>query len=266
MNNNVLSPIILFVYNRPIHTLKVLNALSKNPEAEFSELFVYCDGPKNNILDFELLLINQTREIIKNEIRFKNISVKYHETNKGLANSIVDGVTELLLEHDRVIVLEDDIVPEKGFLNYMNSSLKMYENSPEVGCIHAWNYTFKINKIRESSFLLLGGDCWGWATWRQAWGLFEKDGNKLREEILNRNLVSSFNRNNTHDFFTMLEDQIRGKNNSWAIRWHASLFLNNKYCVHPTMPIVRNIGLDGSGTHCTTEEMVQITTKKIKIK
>ena len=262
---SLLSPILLFVYNRPKHTRLVLDALAKNKEAKDSIIYIYCDGPKIDISQDERKYIFQTREIVKNEVRFKSVKIVYQEQNKGLANSIIDGVTEIMSIHDKVIVLEDDILPELGFLSYMNSVLTMYENISEIGCVHAWNYTFNQNRIKQSTFLLKGADCWGWGTWKRSWQLFEKDGEKLRNEILIRNLTDSFNRNETHGFLTMLNDQIEGKNNSWAIRWHASLFLQNKYCLHPSIPIVKNIGLDGSGTHCNDEEILQITTKKIKL-
>ena len=94
--------------------------------------------------------------------------------------------------------------------------------------------------------------------------MFEPNGIILLNEIQSKNLEFEFDRNNTHAFTNMLKDQIAGNNNSWAIRWHASLFLANKFCLHPSIPIVKNIGLDGSGTHCDNTEILQITTTKIK--
>ncbi len=267
LENNVANkaPVLLFVYNRPKHTRKVLDGLLMNIESVETDLYVFCDGPKINASEFEIEKIYQTQDLIRKEARFNSIKIFYNYHNKGLANSIIDGVSEVLMKHNRVIVLEDDIVPEKGFLKYMNEALTMYENTPEIGCIHAWNYTFNKNLIKQSTFLLRGADCWGWGTWKRAWDLFESNGSLLLNEIQINNLEHEFDRNNTHAYTKMLKDQIEGKNNSWAIRWHASLFLHNKYCLHPSLPIVKNIGLDGSGTHCNDEEILQITTKKIKL-
>ncbi len=260
-----LSPIILFVFNRPKHTKLVLDALSKNPEAKYSFLYIYCDGPKKNITFQENNFIKQTREIIQNENRFHKVKIVFHDNNKGLSNSIIDGVSDVLSKHEKAIILEDDILPQKGFLKYINEALRMYETTDEIGCIHAWNYTFNHNKIKQSTFLLKGADCWGWGTWKRAWDLFESNGSLLLNEIQTNNLEHEFDRNNTHGYTNMLKDQIIGKNNSWAIRWHASLFLANKFCLHPTYPIVKNIGLDGSGTHCDVEDFIQLTSKKIKL-
>ena len=262
---NILSPIILFVYNRPFHTAKILDALSKNEESKESILYVFCDGLKENVPLEDLDLITQTRTIVENESRFKEIIVIKNDKNKGLANSIIDGVNLVLSSFEKIIVIEDDILPQKGFLKYMNEALNLYETTDEIGCIHAWNYTFNQNRIKQSTFLLKGADCWGWGTWKRAWDLFEPNGSILLNEIQSKNLEFEFDRNNTHAFTNMLKDQIAGNNNSWAIRWHASLFLANKFCLHPSIPIVKNIGLDGSGTHCDNTEILQITTTKINL-
>ena len=259
------SPIALFVFNRPTHTKKVLDKLALNKEAKNSELFVFCDGLKRNASDALKIAVQETRSLIDAENRFKKITIYRHDENIGLAKSIIFGVTKVLSIYDKIIVLEDDIVPEKGFLKYMNDALNLYHYVDEIGCIHAWNYSFKKNYIKESTFLLRGADCWGWGTWKRSWDLFESDGNKLRLEIEKKHLIYSFNRNGTHQFYDMLKDQIDGKNDSWAIRWHASLFLANKYCIWPKYPIVKNIGLDGSGTHCGEKDLIQLVKNKIKI-
>ncbi len=177
------TPIVLFVYNRPIHTKQVLDALSKNPESKQSILYVYCDGAKENTGHEQIENISKTRQIIQSEKRFKDIIIMIRSTNFGLANSIINGVTEVIEKHGRVIVLEDDVLPMKGFLNYMNTALKLYEKNEEVGCIHAWNYHFAQPSIKESTFFLKGADCWGWATWKRAWDLFESNGSLLLNDI-----------------------------------------------------------------------------------
>jgi hypothetical protein len=246
-----LAPIVLFVYNRPVHTNSVLNALAINPESAYSNLYIYCDGPKTEATSEVLENIRQVREIVCDENRFKSVKIFFSEINKGLATSIITGVNAVIAVHKKVIVLEDDILVGSGFLKYMNGALNLYEEKPDVGCIHAWNYSFKnLSDVTDTTFFLKGADCWGWATWENRWIHFEENGLKLLSEIKKRNLELLFNRNGTHGFVEILQDQIDKKNDSWAIRWHASLFLKEMYCLHPKIPIVKNIGLDSSGTHC----------------
>ncbi len=264
-------PIILFVYKRPWHTKQVLDALSSNIEAKNSTLYIYCDGPKENADDLSLQNIESVRGLVQNERRFKEVVVIEQPINKGLANSIIDGVTEVIGKYGSAIIVEDDLLPGPGFLNYMNSALELYKGDSKVGCIHAWNYSLDYSSIDDSTFFLKGADCWGWGTWKDSWDLFKTDGKRLLTQIVNNKLEFEFNRNGTHQFTQMLQDQIAGKNDSWAIRWHASLFIHDKYCLHPVRPIVKNIGLDNSGTHCgdfayKQEPVDFIEVKKIPVK
>lgn len=259
------APIVLFAYNRPIHIKKVLDALAMNIEAKDSLLYIYCDGAKENVSEVTSQKIIETRTIVNLENRFLKVIIKEHKKNKGLANSIIDGVTEIVNKYGTIIVLEDDIVPSQGFLKYMNDALNLYFNEPQVGCIHAWNYDLNVSSYTESTFFLKGADCWGWATWKRAWDEFNPDGKELLETLESKKLEFEFNRKNTHSFIEMLKNQIEGKNDSWAIRWHASLFLKNMYCLHPSRPIVKNIGLDNTGVHCGISNLKQVPTNSIEI-
>lgn len=257
------SPIVLFVYNRPEHTVRTVEALKQNPLAGQSDLFIFSDGSKS---EFDYSKVSEVRAYLKEITGFKSISIFESDTNKGLSTSIISGVSIVFEKFDRIIVLEDDLVTSPYFLEYMNEALALYENDPSVGCIHGWNYLLDTSGMEESTFFLPGADCWGWATWKNSWSLFEKDGSKLLLQLQNSNREYSFNRRNTMPYVQMLRDQIAGKNDSWAIRWHASLFLNGKFCLHPVNSLVKNIGLDGSGTHCDEVELPQSIGGKILLK
>ena len=244
------APIVLFTYSRPIHTQKVLDALSENEEAKESQLYIYCDGAKENASSESLTKIEQTRSIVKKETRFKEVIVIEQPKNKGLANSIIDGVTEIINKHGKIIVLEDDLVPSIGFLNYMNTALLLYENENKVSAIHAWCGKINMKITQEQTFFLKGADCWGWATWRRNWNLFNYDARDLYNEINTKGLSDYFNLFGSINYMGMLQEQIDGKIDSWAIRWQASMFLENKLCLHPVNSLIKNIGIDGSGTHC----------------
>lgn len=265
-----LAPIILFVYNRPWHTVQTLSALKKNELCDQAVLYIYADGPKPGATEDQLKTIKEVREIIRSEKWCKEVYIIESEKNKGLAASIIDGVTEVVNKHKKAIVLEDDIVSAKGFLQYMNAALDLYENEEEVGCVHAWNYNLDTTQHPGATFFLRGADCWGWATWKRSWDLFNRDGSVLLNELKGEKIRYEFNRRGTHGYVKMLHDQINGENDSWAIRWHASLFLADKYCLQPARSTVKNIGLDNSGVHCSATEIEQhltdyIPVRKIKI-
>jgi hypothetical protein len=227
----------------------MLEALLLNDEILDSQVYIFCDNYKNGASNFLIRQVNEVRNLVnsyKNELK---IEIIFRDENFGLSRNIITGVTYVLEKHEQIIVLEDDLIVSKGFLKYMNEALELYRNDLEVGCIHSWNEDVDMSKYCETTFFLSGADCWGWATWKRAWELFNPNGNVLLKQIISNNLQYFFNRRGRMDFIKMLEDQIIEKNDSWAIRWHASIFLNKMYCLYPVKSLIRNIGLDGSGTH-----------------
>jgi len=240
------APIVLFVYKRLWHTQQVVEALLQNPEASQSDLFIYSDGPKPGVEED----VKKLREYLKTIKGFKKIEIIERKTNYGLANNIIDGITKIVDKYEKIIVLEDDLVVSPGFLHYMNKGLEIYKNEEKVASIHGYVYPLKKWYKLPQTFFIRGADCWGWGTWQRAWNIFEPDGRKLKEEILKRKEKKLFDMGGTYPYFKMLEDQINGKNNSWAIRWYASAFLHNKLTLYPHQSLVKNIGFDKSGTHC----------------
>lgn len=243
------SPIVLFVYNRITHTEKSVNALKNNLLAEKSDLIIYSDGAKH---DKDIDAVNQIRQFVKSIHGFKSVRVVERERNYGLADSIIDGVTQVCNQYGKVIVLEDDIVTSPYFLKYMNNALEHYEVDKNVASIHG--YVYPIDGLPET-FFLRGADCWGWATWADRWQSFEPNGEKLLKTLISKQLSKRFDFNGAYSFSKMLEDQIKGLNNSWAVRWHATAFLNNQYTLYPGKSLVENIGNDGSGSHCGNTDL-----------
>ena len=240
----LLAPIVLFAYRRLAHTKQTIQALQDNFLAKKSEIFIYSDAPKKPEVVNE---VNEVRKYLKTVRGFKKANIIERKKNLGLANSIIDGVSTIVNQYGKVIVIEDDLVTSKYFLNYMNHCLKLYEKDSKVASISA--YIYPIAGLPES-FFIKGADCWGWATWKRAWRLFEADGKKLLSELEKKNLVKEFDFNNSYDYTQMLKDQILAKNDSWAIRWYASVFLKDKLTLYPSYSFVQNIGIDNSGEHC----------------
>jgi len=260
-----LAPIALFVYNRPWHTKQTIEALQKNFLASDSNLIIFSDGAKDSTESKEGVL--EVREYLKNIDGFKSIKIIERNRNYGLAESIISGVSEIVNQCGKIIVLEDDMISSQYFLQYMNEALDLYANEEEVISIHSYVYPTK--KTLPETFFLKGADCWGWATWKRGWDLFELDGEKLLKELEEKKLTEEFDFSGSYPYTKMLKDQIFGRNDSWAIRWYASAFLKNKLTLYPGKSLINNIGLDGSGTHCngdnTFENKLQEEKDPIKI-
>lgn len=240
------APIALFVYNRPSHTRQTIEALLKNDGVAKTSLYVFSDGPRNAEADEA---VTEVRAYIRSLAGFESVTVIERETNFGLARSIIDGVTRVCKEHGRVIVMEDDIVTSPHFLGFMNGGLDLYEHDERVISLHGYVYPAK--EPFPEIFFLRGADCWGWATWKRGWDLFEPDGQVLLRELRARNLMHQFDLDGAYPYTRMLKNQIAGKNDSWAVRWHASAFLMDKLTLYSGRSLVLNIGTDSSGTHCS---------------
>jgi hypothetical protein len=242
---NDLAPILLFVYNRPEHTRLTLEALKANILADQSQLFIYADAARN---EKDRLSVDEVRKIIHSIDGFAKISLCIREQNFGLANNIIDGVTKIVNQYGKVIVLEDDLITAPHFLEFMNDGLETYKDEEKMGHIHACQY-YMTDALPET-FLLRFVGSWGWATWDRAWKSFNPDGAALLRELEEKKLTKYFDFNNAYGFTRMLRRQVKGLNHSWAIRWNASLFLNGLYSLNVGKTLVQNIGLDGSGTNC----------------
>ena len=239
------APILLFVYNRPEHTQRCIESLKRNSLATDSTLYIYADGAKD---DTQQAAVNEVRSYIHTIRGFKETIIIERDENWGLARNIIDGVTTQVNQYGRVIVLEDDLVVAPYFLQFMNDALETYQDEPKVGHIQACDFTQ--DPSLPDTFLIKWTGSWGWATWDRTWKHFNPNGKELLQELEQRKLTHTFDFNGKYGFTRMLRRQIKGKNNSWAIRWNASLFLKDILSLNVGRSLVQNEGFDGSGTNC----------------
>jgi len=247
------APVALFTYNRPEHIRQTVEALQRNELARDTELYVFSDGPRSTS---DRDQVSAVRTYLRDIGGFHSLTVIERDKNLGLADSIIAGVSEIVNREGRIIVLEDDMVTAPSFLNFMNEALELYEKEERVISIHA--YTYPVTEKLPDTFFLQGADCWGWATWKRGWALFNPDGQKLLAELKERRLEKIFDFNGSHPYTRMLKWQARGSLDSWAIRWYASAFLAGKLTLYPGRPLLSNIGLDASGTHCSPTDRFDV--------
>lgn len=249
-DNLELAKIVLFVYNRPHHTLRTLNALASNFLALDSELIIYSDGPKNKSETDNVLAV---RKIIKDTTGFKSIKIVEGKVNYGLAKSVIQGVSEVLKKSQDVIVMEDDLETAPYFLQFMNNALNFYRNDKKAFSIGGYQFPISALKIPRSypydTYSSYRCCSWGWATWSDRWCDIDWDTVNYVDLLADPLIRQKFNRGGA-DMADMLEMQANGKIDSWAIRFCFAQFIKEAYCITPTKTLVRNIGLDNSGVHC----------------
>jgi len=246
-----LAPIVLFVYNRPWHTRQTVEALKKNNLAKDSNLFIFSDGPKN---EEDIRDIEKVREYIKTIDGFKNTNIIEREKNYGLANSIINGITEIVNRYGKIIVLEDDCIPSDDFIAFMEKCFDKYENNEKVMNVTGYSLPITIpDNYSYDIYFSYRSSSWGWGTWRRAWKYFDRNKSILAEIEKSSNLRKKINRAG-EDLIPMLKNQIEGKLDSWAVFWSINIIKNDGICINPIKSKIQNIGHDGTGTHCVTND------------
>ena len=239
--------IVCFAFNRPRHLRITLKALSLNPEANTLPLYLYVDGPRTELDQYAITKIIELAEEFKGV--FRSFELRAKSVNIGLYDSLTSGITDLLEEFDRLVVLEDDICVSSSFLNYMLLGLDKYQDNQQVASIHG--YTPPISSELPDSFFLRGADCWGWATWKDQWKYFRHDAQEMLVELRDQGLINYFDLFGAYPYSKLLEARAKDQSSSWAICWHAACFLANKRTLYPGRSLVQNIGLDSTGEHCS---------------
>ncbi|MBK8227374.1 MAG: hypothetical protein IPK70_09405 [Flavobacteriales bacterium] len=245
------APVIVFAYNRPVLLREALRTLAANDIAAASDLHIFCDGPKPGAPPAGVSAIDEVRAVAHGAQGFRSVTVIEAPTNKGLARSVIDGVTRIIAVHGRAIIVEDDVVLSPHFLRFMNEALDAYADDGRVFGIGAWNYFAPEERIQRNFFLRYP-DSQAWATWKRAWDRFEPDGKALLDHLERTGKLKAFDGDGRVEIYSeMLRAQVEGHIDSWAIRWTASCIAAGGLCYYPRVSLLRNKGIGHGGTHET---------------
>lgn len=265
-----LAPIAFFAFNRPDHTRRSLEAIAGSELADRSKLYALCDGPRVEESDEGRARIEEVRQVILERPWCRDVVTRFSPANRGLAASLLTGIGEIVAEHGRVIVIEDDVVVAPGFLQFMNETLELYADEPSVMHVSGYSPFFSPPEKYEETSLVLNHTYvgWGWATWRRAWEMLSTDGAALRRRIDalgNRHYV---NLDGGFEIYWALKALDEGRSQDWNAYWHASVLVNGGVCIHPVISLADNIGMDGSGTHCSVSDrqMLRPTVDRLPIR
>ncbi|MFH1442326.1 MAG: glycosyltransferase [Candidatus Omnitrophota bacterium] len=239
------APIALFVYNRPWHLRQTVESLIKNTLAKESELIIFSDAAKDKKSEAG---VQAVRDYLKTISGFKKVLIHNRKINFSPSKNIIEGVTKVINEYGKIIVLEDDLSVAPYFLDFMNDALLFYENEPKIISVCGYMYPVKIKN--RQTLLLRMADCWGWGTWKRGWDLFDPNAKKLLEQLKSKKLIRKFDLDGRYPYSKALKKQASERTFSWATCWYASSLLNDKLSLYPSKSLVRNVGFDGSGVNC----------------
>ncbi len=245
------APILLFTYKRLEALKNTITALKKNELASDSDLFIFSDGPKQ---PKDKQIIDEIRVFLNTISGFKSVTISASPTNKGLANSIIAGVTKVLEQSENVIVLEDDLLTTPNFLTYMNKALNNYSNEEKVFSISGYSFNLRDKEQNPNiTYFLNRGWSWGWATWKNRWEKVDWEVNSYKEFAKNKKERKEFAKGGS-DLNAMLDKQMTGKLDSWAIRWFYHQFKNEGLTLYPLGSKIYNDGFDEFATHTNGSE------------
>lgn len=243
------APVVIFVYNRPEHTKKTIKALAENYLAKETDIFIFSDAAKTKKNTSNVQMTREYIDSVPEKNLFKSVEIIKAPKNKGLANSVINGVTEIIERYGEVIVVEDDLISSKDFLQYMNSALEYYKNNESIWSISGYNIPITIpSDYDHDVYLSYRGCSWGWSTWKDRWDRVDWNVSDYDCFKNSKELRKKFNLGG-RDLANMLDLQMEGKIDSWAIRWCYAQSKLNMYTVYPVQSRIKNTGLDGSGTH-----------------
>lgn len=242
----VTAPILLFTYKRLASLKKTVEALQQNQMAQMSDLFIFSDGPKS---DDDVEQIEKIRAFLKTVDGFRTVEIAASQTNKGLATSIIDGVNKIFERYDRVIVLEDDLLTTPNFLKYMNNAMSYYEASAKAFSISAYSFDLRHNEdAQNTTYFLNRGWSWGWGTWKNRWQDVDWDVADYPSFSKDRKRQKEFAAGGS-DLNNMLQKQMTGQLDSWAIRWFYHQYKVGGLTLYPLASKVYNNGFDAYATH-----------------
>ncbi|QCW98801.1 sugar transferase [Aggregatimonas sangjinii] len=242
-------PIALFTYKR-LDTLKqTIIHLRQNKMASESDLYIFCDGAKNPIDEPHVKKVHRYIESVDG---FKKVYIVKSKKNRGCANSIIKGVSDVLAEHESVIVVEDDLFTTPNFLCFMNKALEVYQHNERVLSISGYSLDLDSKERRPNdTYFLPRGWPWGWATWKTRWENVDWEVKDYEEHRRSSKKRKEFSRGGS-DLNRMLRKQMEGELDAWDIRWFYHQYKTDTLTLYPTHSKVINVGFDAMATHSKT--------------
>ena len=249
-----LAPIIIFVYNRADHFIQTYNALAACKEAKESELYIFSDGAKNEAGKEKVSEVRAAVAAIKDSGDFKAVTVTESPVNRGLAASVIVGVTEVMGKHGKAIIVEDDCKVSPLFLSYINGALDYYESNKKIGSIAGYTPMIDLPDYYKNDVFAAYRSCsCTWATWADRWQNIDWELKDIGDFYRSPKLIKKLNSNGS-DRFIRLYRQTKGNGSSWSVRFGAHLVKNDLLTVYPRYSYITNIGCDESGVHSKADD------------
>lgn len=238
------APIVVFAYNRRDRLAKMMCSLQRCEGFSESSVIIFVDGPRD---DRDKNLVEEVADFVRN-LPYPNVTYHISENNTGLRSAIFSGVSRVIDEHRRIIVLEDDLVLSPIALLYFNRALEFYADDRRVWSISG--YIADVKRLREfpRALILPYAHSWGWATWSRAWKQFDLDQRPRAANLKAASFKNAIDMNGFYPARLMLANSIEGRVNSWYAHWLYTIIRHGGRSVFPPRRVLDNYGTS-AGTH-----------------
>lgn len=255
------APVVLTVFNRPEHTKKTIDSLAKNKLASKTDLYIFADGSRG---DKDVAGVKEVREVISSVSGFKSVTVDMAQSNRGLKESVIRAVSQVIDKHGRAIVLEDDLLTTPNYLGVMNQMLDFYDKDKRIGGVSGYMHSTRIMKFPKSFksdvFFNVRPCSYGWGMWKDRWEAIDWS-DKRMEEMSQDPVAMKKIKDSGQDLVNMVKALLNNEIDSWAVRWSTHTIINNLTSVQPRISYVDNVGFDSSGTHTRNDSYYYLQTE-----
>ena len=244
--------ILFLVFNRPDVTQRVFEAIR---DARPPRLYIAADGPRIDRPDEEALC-EQTRQIVSNIDWPCEISTLFRDENLGCRVGVSTAIDWFFEHEEEGIILEDDCLPDESFFVYCEELLDTYKNAPDIMAISGDYFHGEARRPETSYYFSRYNHCWGWASWRRAWQLYDRDMSRW-PELRNSGWLTDISGGHSDfsRYWTYVFDKAyAGEIDSWAYRWLFSCWIHHGLTALPSVNLVKNIGFGDAATHTTGDK------------
>lgn len=242
----VKSPILFLVFNRPEVTKRVFSEIRR---VRPKHLFIACDGPRSHVPN-EAQQVKLVKQVVSRVDWPCEVKTLYREQNVGCKTAVGEAITWFFQEVEEGIILEDDCLPSLDFFQFCDTMLHRYRYDQKVLHIGGTNPIADACSASGSYYYSSYNRIWGWATWRDAWKLYDPEISDW-QIIKQKNLLSGLISDEAIKYYTDIFDLVaEGKINTWDYQWFLARLMNG-VAVIPCVNLISNIGFGNAATHTT---------------
>lgn len=261
----IYAPVVIPTLNRYEHLKQCLESLSRCTWADKTEVYVALDYPPQDKWDKYAPGWEKNRDWLRSvgDMGFKKLHLIERTENYGtwMPGDKGNGkylVEEISKQYDRYIYSEDDNVFSPNFLEYMDKGLEKFEDDEKVDSLIGFRWYFPI-KTNGNTFMRISTDYTPWGV-----GYWIKKKPKLnsqwfRNELSLSKLLKLYKKWGAGTVGSWLGFASSKREDEIMVDMHfkAYVMITDKQVIVPTVSLVKNIGLDGSGNMPQNNEEMQ---------